>query len=451
MGLPRPLVGARNDIRITYYTLMTHKNKLLAGSLAVVAAALLWSLDGTFLRPQLYSLPSALVVFIEHTLGFIVLLPFLIIYRAQIKQIAKKEWLAVFWVALFGGALGTTFITKALFLTGFHDISVVILLQKFQPLFAIILAAIFLRERFPRQFYLYAAAAVVGGYFVTFKNPLAIAHLPSGPAMVAVFALLAAFAWGSSTTFGKYSLKNINYGLLAALRFGLTVIIMIAPALYFYRGQIPAVTAGQWGTFAIIVFTSGAAAMFLYYYGLKKIPASIATLCELSWPVSAVIFDYFLNHNVLSATQIAGALLLIAAVYKASSLNRSYTIVGKVMAGNNIGEKIGAPTANLDPSLAGSMPHGLYFCDVSLNCHFSESWNLITANHQYRGLLFFGYNSLKGEPCLEIHFLNFNENIYGKEITINTTRYLRSPKKFTGETDLSEQIKKDLEMLEKIV
>jgi len=418
---------------------MTQKNKLLFGSLAVVISALLWSLDGTFLRPQLYSLPSILVVFIEHTLGFIVLLPLLIIYRSQIKLISKKEWLTIFWVALFGGALGTTFITKALFLTGFQDVSVVILLQKFQPLFAIILAAIFLRERFPRQFYLYAAVAVVGGYFVTFKNPFTITHLPSGPIMVAIFALLAAFAWGSSTTFGKYSLKNINYGLLAALRFGLTAAIMIIPALYYYRGQIPTITTSQWSTFAIIVFTSGAAAMFLYYYGLKKIPASLATLCELAWPVSAVIFDYFINHNVLSATQIAGALLLIAAVYKASSLNRSFTIVGTVIAGDNVGEKIGSPTANLDPALAPDMPHGLYMCQIVLE------------GNPYQGLLFFGHNSLKGEPCLEIHLLNFNKDIYGKELTISTTRYLRPPKKFTGGTGLAEQIKKDLEMTEKVI
>ena len=119
------------------------KNKFFLGSLAIVVAALLWSLDGTFLRPGLFSLPSPLLVFLEHLLGFVVLAPFLFIYRTLLKEINKKSWAAIFWVALFGGALGTTFFTKALFATGFVDISVVILLQKFQPIFAIILAAIF--------------------------------------------------------------------------------------------------------------------------------------------------------------------------------------------------------------------------------------------------------------------------------------------------------------------
>ena len=114
------------------------KNKIFVGAVAIAIAAILWSLDGTFLRPKLYTLPSTLVVLLEHLLGFIVLSPFLVIYRKQIKNIKKKQWIAIFWVALFGGALGTTFITKALFLTGFHDISVVILLQKFQPIFLIL-------------------------------------------------------------------------------------------------------------------------------------------------------------------------------------------------------------------------------------------------------------------------------------------------------------------------
>ena len=153
---------------------MIKKNKLFIGALAVVLAALFWSMDGIFLRPNLSSMPSILVVFLEHTLGFIALLPLLFIYRLELKNITKKQWLTIFWVALFGGALGTTFFTKALFLTGFIDISVVILLQKFQPIFAIILSAIILRERFPARFYFYASLALVGGYFVTFKNPLSV-------------------------------------------------------------------------------------------------------------------------------------------------------------------------------------------------------------------------------------------------------------------------------------
>jgi drug/metabolite transporter (DMT)-like permease len=298
------------------------KNKIMIGSLSVVIAALFWSLDGTFLRPNLYQLPSLLVVFLEHFLGFVVLFPFLILYRHQIKLINRKQWGAIFWVALFGGVLGTTFMTKALFLTGFKDISVVILLQKFQPVFAILIASMLVGERFPKKFYIYSLIAVLAGYFVTFKNPLLITSLPSTTYLVPLYALLAAFAWGSSTAFGKYSITSIHYGVLTALRFGITALIMVIPALYLYWSSISLITSKQWGIFGIIVFTSGALSMYLYYFGLKKIPASVATLCELAWPVSAIIFDYFLNHNSLSPTQLIGAVVLLIAVYKAVETNQ---------------------------------------------------------------------------------------------------------------------------------
>ncbi|MFA5791553.1 MAG: EamA family transporter [Candidatus Paceibacterota bacterium] len=409
---------------------MQTKNKTLIGALAVIIAAMLWSLDGIFLRPHLASVSPTFVVFLEHSLGFIILLPFLFIYKSEIKDITKKQWGTIFWVALFGGALGTVFFTKALFLTGFVDVSVVILLQKFQPIFAILLSAIILRERFPAKFYIYATLALISGYFVTFKDPSSI-NFGNATTMMAIFSLLAAFSWGSSTTFGKYSLKNINYGLLTALRFGFTIIILLIPAIKYFS-TLPSIESSVWKTLVIIVFTSGAVAMYLYYYGLKKIPASLATLCELAWPFSAVVFDYFFNHSVLSPTQIIGAIILIIAVSLATRLNKTNVISGIVLAGNNNGEKVGARTANLDINLAKNLSKGLYSCKVDLDGIF------------YRGLLYYGINSLTNKDCLEVHILEFNGDLYNKQITVNTERYLRFPKKFKSVEKLSEQIKKDL-------
>ena len=409
---------------------MKTKNKILIGVLSVVVAALLWSLDGIFLRPRLASAPATLIVFLEHSLGFLVLIPFLFIYKSEIKKITKKQWATIFWVALFGGALGTTFFTKALFLTGFVDVSVVVLLQKFQPIFAIILSAIILRERFPAKFYIYALFALIGGYFVTFKDPISI-NFGTATILMATFSLLAAFSWGSSTTFGKYSLKNINYGLLTALRFGFTILIMLIPTIKYFS-TLPSIDFSVWKTLIIIVFTSGAVAMYLYYYGLKKIPASLATLCELAWPVSAIIFDYFFNHNILSSTQIFGAILLILSVTLATRLNKTKTITGTIMHGHHNGEKTGARTANLDVSFASDLSKGLYSCKVDLEGIY------------YRGLMYYGINSITQEDCLEIHVLGFNADLYGKNITASTERYLRFPKKFKTVEALSEQIKKDL-------
>lgn len=290
-------------------------NTLVGGVVAIVVAALLWSLDGTFLRPHLYTLPLAFVIFFEHLLGTIVLAGMLYKHRAYLARITRAQWGALLWIAIFGGALGTYFFTKALFLTNFVDISVVILLQKLQPIFAIALAAVLLKERFPKSFYLYAAVALVAGYFVTFANPWTLSGLLGTTGAIAGFSLLAAFAWGSSTVFGKYSLRELPYGLVGGLRFALTALVLLPfAAIHFSDIAHGALTADLVGIFILIALTSGAGAMFLYYYGLTRVPASVATLAELAWPVSAIFFDYMLNGNVLAWTQLLAAAVLIAAV-----------------------------------------------------------------------------------------------------------------------------------------
>ncbi len=59
----------------------------------------------------------------------------------------RRGWWVLALVSLTGGLVGTLAIVKALFLVNFDQLSVVVLLQKLQPLFAISLAAVLLRER----------------------------------------------------------------------------------------------------------------------------------------------------------------------------------------------------------------------------------------------------------------------------------------------------------------
>ncbi|OGJ14088.1 hypothetical protein A2554_01045 [Candidatus Nomurabacteria bacterium RIFOXYD2_FULL_35_12] len=58
--------------------------------------------------------------------------------------------------------------------------------------------------------------------------------------------------------------------------------------------------------------------------------------------------------------------------------------------------------------------------------------------------MYYGINSITSKDCLEVHILEFNGDIYGKNIIVSTERYLRFPKKFKSVEKLSEQIKKDL-------
>ncbi|MBE0551525.1 MAG: DMT family transporter [Ignavibacterium sp.] len=295
-------------------------SKLFAPLLVVIAASL-WAVDGIVLRPSLYSLPVPLVVLVESSIVAILLTPFFIKRFSSLRYLKKKDWLAFFGVALLGGAIGTMAITKALFYVNFVNLSVVILLQKLQPVFAISLATIFLKEKLPKEFFLWAALAIIGAYFMTFG--LSAPNFSTGDktTIAALFALLAAFSFSSSTVLSKRALRNVDYEIGTYLRFLFaTIIMLIIASTTGDISSISEITTKQIIIFLIIAFTTGGAAIFLYYYGLKRISASVASICELAFPLTAVVLEYVVHGNILSIVQWIGAAVLLISILKVSGL-----------------------------------------------------------------------------------------------------------------------------------
>lgn len=293
------------------------------GPLFIIIAATLWGVDGIVLRPSLYSLPVPLVVFIEHALAFLVMLPFFIKERNELKNLKKADWIAFFLVALFGGALGTMFIVKALFYVNFVNLSIVVLIQKLQPVFALVLAAIILKEKLPKKFFFWAVIAIIATYFVTFENFLPNFTTGDKTAIAALFSLGAAFAFGSSTVFSKRALQKVSFRLGTYLRFGLTMVLMFFFALAFGSFKaIGQITFNQLLVFILIVFSSGGVAMFLYYFGLKRVTASVSTICELAFPLSAILLEFLLRGHGLTWSQWLATLILFVAIYQVSVLQQ---------------------------------------------------------------------------------------------------------------------------------
>jgi len=288
--------------------------------LFVIIAASIWGIDGIVLRPSLYGLPVYLVVLIETALVSLILTPFFISKFSNLKDLRKNDWLAFLGVAIFGGAIGIMAITKALFYVNFVNLSIVILIQKLQPVFAILLASVVLKERPPVKFFGWAVLAIIGAYLMTFA--LGIPNFSAGDktTVAALFALLASFSFGSSTVLSKRALRNVGFEMGTFLRFTITSIIMFS--LVAFLGELPSiqqVTEKQIYVF-IIIAVMGGPAIFLYYYGLKNISASVSTICELSFPLTAVLLEYFIRGNILSGIQWLGVGILLISMIKVSLL-----------------------------------------------------------------------------------------------------------------------------------
>jgi len=282
-------------------------------ALAVIFAAFLWSFDG-FIRQNLFALPSFLIVSLEHVIGAILFLPLLIRGWKEVSSLGQRGWISVLWISIFGGVLGTFFYTKALSYVNYIDLSVVVLLQKLQPIFAIALAGVILKEKITNRFIILAFTAIVGGYLVTFGSS-SIKDWDDKTIIAALLALLAAFSWGSSTVLGKHALNRLSFTTVTSLRLAITA--SVTAFVLLSTGQYDAVqsmTISHWGFIVLIVLSTGSLALFFYYYGLNKLPASHATLYELFWPLSAVGLDWFIRGNILSLTQWVGAILLLGSI-----------------------------------------------------------------------------------------------------------------------------------------
>jgi len=116
-------------------------------------------------------------------------------------------------------------------------------------------------------------------------------------------------------------------------------------------------------------------------------------------------------------------------------LGRYYQIRGIVTTGRNRGGKLlGFPTANINLQDELCPKNGVYA--VTVEC----------MGKMLRGVANIGYSPTFDDHVfsVEVHILDFNDNIYGQKIRVNFVRRIRDEKKFSGISELSDQIKKDI-------
>ncbi|MDP4240211.1 MAG: DMT family transporter [Bacteroidota bacterium] len=298
---------------------MKLNSNILTGALAISFAAILWGFDGIVLTPRLYNLSISYVVFMVHCIPFVILNLFCYKSYKELRTFTGIDLMYFFLIALFGGALGTLAMVKALFLVNFQSLTVVVLLQKLQPVFAILLASVLLKEKVHKGFVVWASVAIVASYFLAFGLHLPDFNTGSRTALAALFSLMAAFSFGSATVFGKKIINKVDFISVTFFRYGFTTVIMLL--IMIMAGtytQFHTTTAQNWAILVLIGFTTGSGALFLFYYGLRKVKAMVATICELLFPLSAILFDYLFNGKVLTPVQWISAIILLIAIIKLS-------------------------------------------------------------------------------------------------------------------------------------
>jgi drug/metabolite transporter, DME family len=272
----------------------------------VAAAAALWGLDAWIRRPLARSTEVATIVFGEHLVLVACTLPFLLGAFAALFRLGWRYVGAAVVIGAGSSAVATILFTQA-FVQG--DPVTPVVLQKLQPVVAVVAARFVLGERPRARFALYLLPALAGAWLIGVPRPF---HPSAHGVEPTLFALGAAVLWALGTVLGRFLAQRLAFQHVTTLRFAFG---LPASAIALLVLGAPAFASGHdtvW--IAVLALVTGLVALSLYYYGLRSTPAVAATLAELAFPVTAVLVGYFKFGFALSAWQWAGVALTTVVV-----------------------------------------------------------------------------------------------------------------------------------------
>jgi riboflavin kinase/FMN adenylyltransferase len=145
----------------------------------------------------------------------------------------------------------------------------------------------------------------------------------------------------------------------------------------------------------------------------------------------------------VSSTKIRNA-ISTGDIHKANQyLNRPFRITGKVVTGNRIGRKIDFPTANISITEDFKLlpKDGVYFVKSLIKSRY------------FFGMMNIGFRpTVNGKArTTEVHYFNFNENLYDKKVKIEVLDLIRNEKKFNSLEDLEKQLVIDKKLCEDLI
>src|SRR5918994_520167 len=298
---------------------MGWRNGGYASVLLVAVGAAMWGTDGILRVPLLEVASPSQIVLLEHLVLLLYSVPAVVLGWRFLRGLGAAQWIALLIIGWGGSALATLLFTTA-FAVG--NPTVVILLQKTQPLFAIALAAILLRERLGWAYWPCFAVAMVGAYLISFGDLGPFRALTSAEALAAALALGAALLWGSSTVLGRLVLKDMPFPALTGAR--LLLAVPLLAAIVAFQGSLGGIGprfAAEPGRVVLLAMIPGLLALLLYYRGLSGTRASYATLAELAFPATAVILNWTFLGVGVSPKQVLCFVLLWGAVFVLGYLN----------------------------------------------------------------------------------------------------------------------------------
>jgi drug/metabolite transporter (DMT)-like permease len=272
----------------------------------VALAAALWGTDALLRAPLAGALPASTIVFWEHVIIVLVLVPLLPAALRAFRAASPRDRAALVVIGAGASAVATALFTEAF---RFGDPVTPVVLQKLQPLIAVAVAAVLIGERVRPGYWFFAVPALAGAWFMAFRDPFSAAPQALTAALLAVGA---AALWALGTVLGRMVGSRMAPRDVTVLRFAIG--LPASAVVLALDGGPLAVTPAQLGPLVLLSLIPGLLGLTLYYRGLRTTPAARATLAEMAFPVTAVLVGVAFLGAQPTWTQWLGLAVVVASV-----------------------------------------------------------------------------------------------------------------------------------------
>lgn len=292
----------------------------------IVLAALLWATDNLIRYPASVatadgnSIDIRVLVFAEHLIGLIIFAPFAIFrVKSDLFRVSRSALLGALFAGVVGSALGGLLFNLSLVDSG---AVVPLLVQKLQPIFVVLLAMLVLKERLNFNWFPWTILAFISAAAMSLpelgESAFSGVH---GKSLLQAFG--AVLCWAISTVAGKWMLRTLSpekavfwRWIMATLAMGFVVAFgWFGPNTVAIKDVFKLVSSHEVFMPSLYLGTvAGSYAMFFYYIGLRKTPASVTTFIELLYPLMGAVFSVVFLHAPMTLLQGGAAFLLLLSV-----------------------------------------------------------------------------------------------------------------------------------------
>lgn len=281
---------------------------MMWGYLAVMTAAACWGTSGIFIQLIMtqIDIPAAALAFWRDTAAFLAFSCISGMFRRREElRIQKSDRI---WLILMGFSLGLFHVSwnLGIFLNG---PAITTVQQAAMPVIVILVARIVWQEVFTVRkiaavTLIATGTILVSGLISSVRNEVTTAGIAAGFSVPATYA-----AW---SIFGKQLSGRYAPEVVLTYAFGIAALVLL-PFQFFVASPLP-VPPQTWLCFAGLIGLSTVAGFFAFTFGLKHLPAGVATVLVMSEILFVSVYAYSLWGEMMTPIESFGALLVICGV-----------------------------------------------------------------------------------------------------------------------------------------